>query len=149
MKQLVYFGILILFLSSCTERGRLERRADRIGGKWYFDRAFYKEDNALFRNNLMDDYRGDQIIFHEDGFAEYYDASLDAYFGGDWVLTLHKYNYHDGSERIYTLDMEFYDYIHRDRFSIYCDAVKIGLNNLNLESYDDFGTYTFKLNKID
>ncbi|WP_375579252.1 hypothetical protein ABWH96_19975 [Marivirga tractuosa] len=149
MKKLSYFLLIVIFISSCTDSGRLERRENRIEGGWYFDRAFYKGDFALFRENLMDDYRGDEITFYDDGFAEYYDASLDAYFSGDWFLTLHKTQYHDGNERIYTLDMEFFDHIHREKFSFYSNATKIGFNNLNLEVYDDHGFYTFKLNKVD
>jgi len=149
MQKLYFFVSIVILISSCTDRGRLERRENRIEGAWYFDRAFYKDDYALFRKNLIDDYRGDEITFYEDGFAEYYDASLDAYFSGDWFLTLHKTQYHDGSERIYTLDMEFIDHIHREKFNFYSNATKIGLSNLNLEVYDDYGFYTFKLNRLD
>lgn len=148
MKKLYFFLLIVIFISSCTDRGRLERRENRIEGTLYFDRAFYKGDYALFRKNIIEDYRGDRITFYDDGYAEYYDASLDAYFEGDWFLTLHKTQYHDGNERIYTLDVEFLDYIHRERFGFYSNAIKIGLNNLNLEVYDDYGFYTFKLNKL-
>ncbi|SMG50783.1 hypothetical protein SAMN05661096_03738 [Marivirga sericea] len=149
MKKLSFLLLIVIVITSCTDRGRLERREDRIEGSWYFDRAFYKEDLALFRDNIIRDFRGDQITFYEEGYAEYYDASLDAYFSGDWFLTLHKTQYHDGNERLYTLDMEFLDHIHRERFSFYSNATRIGFNNLNLEVYDDFGFYTFRLNKLD
>lgn len=149
MKKLSFLLLMVIVISSCTDRGRLERREDRIEGRWYFDRAFYKGDFVLFRENLMDAYRGDEITFYEDGFAEYYDASLNAYFDGDWFLTLSKTQYHDGNERIYTLDMEFLDHIHREKFSFYSTATRIGFNNLNLEVYDDYGFYTFKLNRVD
>lgn len=149
MKKFVLFLMIVVFISSCTDRGRLERRENRIEGTWYFDRAFYKADLALFRNNILDQYRGDEITFYDDGYAEYYDASLDAYFSGDWFLTLHKTQYQDGIERIYTLDMEFLDHIHREDFNFYSNATKIGLRNLNMEVYGDYGFYTFKLNKLD
>jgi len=149
MKKFYLIAVLILLIGACTDRGRLERREDRIEGSWYFDRAFYKEDLALFRDNIFKEYKGDEITFYEDGYAEYYDASLDAYFEGDWFLTLHKTQFHDGNERIYTLDMEFVDHIHREKFSFYSNATRIGFNNLNLEVYDDYGFYTFKLNKLD
>lgn len=149
MKKLSYFLLIVIFVSSCTDRGRLERRENRIEGKWYFDRAFYKGDFALFRKNILDDYRGDEITFYDDGFAEYYDASLDAYFEGDWFLTLHRTITSEGNERLYTLDMEFIDHIHRERFGFYSNATRIGFNNLNLEIYEDNGFFTFKLNRID
>jgi len=150
MKKLYFLSlILTIIISSCTDSGRLERRENRIEGRWYFDRVFYKGDYALFRKNIIGDYRGDQIIFYEDGFAEYYDSSLDAYFEGDWFLTLHKTMTSDGNQRIYTLDMEFFDYIHSETFGFYSNATKIGFNNLNLEIYDDHGFYTFKLNRTD
>tara|TARA_R100000152_G_C6694506_1_gene125357 strand:- start:12 stop:461 length:450 start_codon:yes stop_codon:yes gene_type:complete len=149
MKKLSFLLLIVILISSCTDRGRLERRENRIEGAWYFDRAFYKADYALFRENIYDNYRGDEITFYDDGYAEYYDASLDAYFSGDWILTLHKTQNHDGDERIYTLDMEFSDHIHREKFSFYSNATKIGFRNLNLEVYSDYGFYTFKLNKLD
>jgi hypothetical protein len=149
MKNLFALVALLVLFTSCTDRGRLERREERIEGSWYFDRAFYKEDLALFRDNIISDYRGDQITFFENGYAEYYDSSLDAYFEGDWVLTLHRTRHIDGDERLYTLDMEFLDYIHRERFSFYSNATRIGFNNLNLEVYDDFGFYIYKLNRVD
>lgn len=138
-----------MLFTACTDRGRLERREDRIEGSWYFDRAFFKEDLALFRDNIFEEYKGDEITFYEDGYAEYYDASLNAYFEGDWFLTLHKTRSDEGNERIYTLDMEFVDHIHRERFSFYSNATRIGFNNLNFEVFDDYGFYTFKLNKLD
>jgi hypothetical protein len=148
-KPIILLLGVFTILVSCTDRGRLERREDRIEGQWYFDRAFYKGDLALFRKNIVDDYKGDEITFYDDGFAEYYDASLNAYFEGDWFLTLHKTRTNEGNERLYTLDMEFVDHIHRERFSFYSNATRIGFNNLNLEVYDDSGFYTFKLNKLD
>ncbi|HET8860064.1 hypothetical protein [Marivirga sp.] len=149
MKKLLFFLLTIILISSCTDRGRLERREDRIEGRWYFDKAFYKEDFALLRNNISSDFAGDEIIFYEDGFAEYYDASLDAFFSGDWFLTLHSTRFQDGTERIYNLDMEFVDTVNRERFSFYSTATRIGLRNMTIEVYDDYGYYTFKLNKID
>lgn len=149
MKKLYFLLLGVVIISACTDRARLERRAERIEGSWYFHRAFYKADLALFRENIIEEYEGDQVIFYEDGFAEYYDASLDAYFEGEWFLTLHKTRTSDGNERIYTLDMEFFDYIQREPFSFYSNATRIGFDNLNLEIYDDYGFYTFKLNRID
>lgn len=139
--------MIVVFISSCTDRGRLERRENRIEGTWFFDRAFYKGDQAIFRNNILDDYRGDEIIFYEDGYADYYDASLDAYFSGDWFLTLHTIQFHDGDERSYTLDLEFVDHMRRETFNFYSNATRIGISNMSLEVYDDYGVYTFKLNK--
>lgn len=147
MRKIAFILMITIFVTSCTDRGRLERREDRIEGTWYFDRAFYKDDDAIFRKNIFDDYRGDEITFYEDGYADYYDASLDAYFSGEWFLTLHTTQFHDGRERIYTLDMAFEDHIHRQRFFYYSTATKIGLRNMTLEVYDDFGVYTFKLDK--
>lgn len=148
MKKLAFLLLITTLMSSCTDRGRLERKVNRVEGTWYFDRAFYKDDNAIFRNNIFDDFRGDEITFYEEGYADYYDASLNAHFSGSWVLTLHTIQFYEGDERSYTLDMEFEDYIHRENFYFYSDATKIGLGNMTLEVYDDFGFYTFKLNKL-
>lgn len=149
MKKLIILLIGVTLLVSCTDRGRLERRENRIEGTWYFDKAFYKGDWALFRNNISHKYAGDQITFYGDYYADYYDASLDNYYEGEWDLRLHKTQYSDGTERLYTLDMEFFDFSQRKYFTFYSNATRIGNRNMTLEVVTDQGVYTYKLNKLD
>ena len=49
MQKAYFFVSIVILISSCTDRGRLERRGKtelRVLG--ILDRAFYKDDYALF-----------------------------------------------------------------------------------------------------
>ncbi len=72
--------------TSCTIEDRLERKEDRLLGTWYFDRAFYKEDGDLFRDNVINEFEGDLITFFDDYTALYEDYSLNAAFDGGWEM---------------------------------------------------------------
>lgn len=148
MKHLHYFGLvfLALLVSSCSDDAILDRREDRITGTWYFDRAFYKRDNALFRNNVISDYEGDFITFYPDYGAVYDDSSLNTIFDGTWSLFLDRYN--DG-EKIFNLEMIFYDDVNGVEFSYYGELTRFSRNNITLEVHDGRGVYTFKLDKLD
>lgn len=138
--------LLILFLCSCSDDAILERREDRITGTWYFDKAFYKRDNALFRNNVISDYDGDFITFYPDYGAIYDDYSLNAIFDGNWNLFLDRY---DDGEKVFNLEMIFYDDINGTEFSYYGELTRFSRNNITMEVYDGRGLYTFKLDKLD
>ncbi|NJK82518.1 MAG: hypothetical protein HC912_00580 [Saprospiraceae bacterium] len=68
----------------------LERREDRLIGAWEFERVRY-DPNRGFRQNLSREYEGDVIEFFRNGAAVYNDASLNASFEGDWILTLDRF----------------------------------------------------------
>ncbi|MBX2871756.1 MAG: hypothetical protein KTR30_06645 [Saprospiraceae bacterium] len=87
MKNALLICLLLMGLgTSCTIEDRLERKEDRLLGTWYFDRAFYKEDGDLFRDNVINEFEGDLITFFDDYTALYEDYSLNAAFDGGWEM---------------------------------------------------------------
>lgn len=139
----VLVGLSLLF--SCSDEEILDRKEDKITGTWFFDKAFYKADNALFRNNVISDYAGDFITFYPDNTALYDDRSLNAIFDGEWFLFLDRY---DDGEKIFTMEMAFYDYVNRSDFVYFGEMTRISRNNITLRVRDDRGEYTFKLDKL-
>ncbi len=148
MKNSVYLLILLLIsiFSGCSDDAILDRREDRLTGTWYFDKAFYKRDNALFRNNILSDYQDDFITFYPDYGAIYDDNSLNAIFDGTWYLFLDRY---DDGEKVFNLEMFFFDDINGTEFSYYGELTRFSRNNITLEVHDDRGTFIFQLNKLD
>lgn len=143
-KLLLVFAASSLFFS-CSDEEILDRKEDKITGTWHFDKAFYKSDNALFRTNVISDYAGDFITFYPDNTALYDDRSLNAVFDGEWFLFLDRY---DDGEKIFTMEMIFYDYVNRSDFSYFGEMTRISRNNITLRVRDDRGEYTFKLDKL-
>ncbi|GAA5034305.1 hypothetical protein GCM10011506_27540 [Marivirga lumbricoides] len=139
----VFAGFCLVF--SCSDEEILDRKEDKITGTWYFDKAFYKTDHALFRTNVIEDYAGDFITFYPDYTAIYEDRSLNAVFDGDWSLFLDRY---DDGEKIFTMEMIFYDYVNRSDFVYFGEMTRISRNNITLKVRDDRGEYTFKLDKL-
>lgn len=147
MKNTAYLLIVLLIsiLSACSDDAILDRREDRLTGTWHFDKAFYKRDNALFRNNVISDYEGDFITFYPDYGAIYDDNSLNAIFDGTWSLFLDRY---DDGEKVFNLEVIFYDDINRTEFSYYGELTRFSRNNITLEVHDGRGVYTFKMDKL-
>lgn len=150
MKKLLILAItgMVLF-SSCSDEEIVERREDKIEGTWEFEKAFYKRDNALFRDNVLEDFEGDLIHFHADQTAIYVDNSLDESFDGDWFVVLERYYDQDDVDREFFLDMEFYDSVNDESFFYYGNIQWLTKKRLNFTAWDDNGEYTFKLRKVD
>ena len=149
MKNAIPMALLLLgLLSSCTIEDRLERREDRLQGTWYFERAFYKADGALFRDNVINEFDGDAITFFNDYTALYDDYSLEATFDGDWSLFADRSFYDDENEDVeFFLDMSFYDFVNQEDFTYYGNVTRLTRNRLNMRVNLRNGFYTFKLRR--
>ncbi len=145
IRTIIAISVLVLSVA-CSDEEILERREDRITGTWYFDKAFYKRDNVLFRSNILSDYSGDYITFYPEYQALYDDHSLNAIFDGSWNLYLDRY---DDGEKVFNLEMIFYDDINGTEFSYYGELTHFTRNNITLEVHDGRGLYIFKLSKLD
>ncbi|MBK6265982.1 hypothetical protein JKA74_13145 [Marivirga sp. S37H4] len=147
MKNLKYLCLFLftVFLASCSDEEILDRKEDKITGTWYFKKAFYKADYALFRNNIMDDYRGDYITFYPDYSALYDDSSMNAIFDGFWTLFLDRY---ENDDRVFNFEMSFYDHINGTDFIYYGELTRLSRNSFHMVVDDGQGEYTFKLEKL-
>ncbi len=148
MKNALLICLLLAGLgTSCTIEDRLERREDRLLGTWYFDRAFYREDGALFRDNVINEFEGDVITFFDDYTALYEDYDLNAAFDGQWEIFADR-AFYDGDDDVeFFLDMSFYDYVNNEDFAYYSRVTRHTRNRLNIRVNLRNGFYTFKLRR--
>ena len=148
----IHHSVLILFVislfSSCTIEERLERKEDRLMGAWVFEKAFYNDDNDLFRDNLTRDYEGDILEFFEDRFVLYEDVGTNEVFYGDWGLNATRRQFDDEQDVEFFLDMEFYDDRDRFAFSYFSTVTRLTWNKLHFKVHDRAGVYTFRLRKL-
>ena len=77
MKHLHILAILsiITLATGCSDDYLVDRKEDKLIGTWEFEKAFYRRDGDLFRDNVTLDYRDDVIVFFGDYSAEYFDYS--------------------------------------------------------------------------
>ena len=152
MKHLAILVILSIIITtfSCTPDARLERREDKLEGAWEFDKAFYRSDWDLFRDNVIDDFRGDVIEFYGDYAAVYEDASENTFFDGEWEMFYQcEWDFVDDDEEVeFYLDMYFYDANNRESFAYFTSINLITKNKLNLKAHTRDGVYTFRLRKL-
>ena len=102
----VYLFLLMsgAVLPSCTVQDQLLNREDRLEGTWVIDRAVFDEDGALFNDNVIDDFRGDEVTFFNDGTVEYFSGD-GRFFSGPWFIDAQR----DLSDDVeYTLDADFF-----------------------------------------
>jgi hypothetical protein len=148
MKRTILFSLAVIFLlSGCSPEQRLERKEDRLIGAWTFEKAFYNEDGALFRDNVIRDFEGDIIEFLPDFSCIYDDYSLRYAFWGDWIMHFDRGYYDDEPDIDFFLDMTFFDN-GRVAFSYFSSVTLLTNNRLNLRVHDRRGVYIFKLRRI-
>lgn len=134
---------------SCSLDSRIERREDRLVGRWVFDRAFYKGNNAIFRDNVYDEFAGDIIEFYPNFDASYDDASDRFLYFGEWEIFAQRSGGGDNEETEFFLDMYFFDNRGFESFSYIGEVRALNRNRLRLVTYDRRGEYTFRLLRID
>ena len=148
---LLIFGGIILF-SACSTDYRISKKEDKLIGGWVFEKATYKEDGALFRDNLTDDFYGDIIEFYGDYYASYDDVSLGVIFDGSWQILVDEDVYYDddgsNSELEFFIDMCFDDFVFREEFCYFGSLCRIGQNKLIIEATDRWGEWNFKLRRL-
>lgn len=149
MKQFLLYATVVFLASGCSEQYWLERKEDKLIGTWEFEKAFYKADNALFRDNITNEYADDIIEFYGDYTADYIDYSLNTTFPGDWEIILDKDYYYteDGGSlnNEYFIDAVFYDGLAGEDFEFFGSIDRLNNNRLQFEARDRRGTYTFRL----
>ena len=146
MKQFtLLFAAAAFLLTACSNEALLNRRENRLIGVWEFDKASFKENGDIFRDNISNEFEGDVIEFLPNYTALYDDFSLGAVFDGEWELFLDR----NGDDDEYFLDMTFYDYVNNENFSYFTNAIKLTNNNMTLIANTPTGQFRFKLDKLD
>lgn len=112
-------------MMSCSNRALLNRKERRVVGVWEFDKASFKEDGDLFRDNITNEFDGDAIEFFPDGTAAYDDASLGTTLDGRWDLYIDRFSDRDESDVEFFLDMTFFDVINGGQFSYFTNAIRL------------------------
>lgn len=151
MKKAILLGLVcILICSSCSKEAIIRRKEDKLIGAWQFEKAFYKKDGAIFRDNVIREYANDVIEFYPDYTASYDDYSLRSIFQGDWSLIVDEDDAfdHSSTDLEFFVDAVFFDFLNREDFFIFGSIDKLNRNKLNLESSDRYGSYTFKLERL-
>ncbi len=140
----------IFFASACTKEGVIRRKERKLIGAWVFDKVFYRDYDALFRDNITADYEGDVVEFFPDLTAIYDDASLRTVFDGEWDLIVDEDDITDGSnsDLEFFVDAVFFDFINGEDFYLFGSIDRLNRNKLNLEGSDRFGKYVFKLRRL-
>ena len=135
---------------ACSDYERLERKEDRLIGAWEFDKAFYKDDTDLFRDDVYDQFRRDIIEFYGDYSAVYDDYSAGEIFDGDWQMSFERFydDWEDDSEVEFYLDMTFWDHTIGESFSYYTRVTYLTKQKMTLKAHTRNGVYTFKFRKI-
>jgi len=149
MKQLILFCAGAIFLlAGCSKEQLIERKEDKLIGAWEFDKAFYKEDRDIFRENIIHDFDNDIIEFYPDYSAVYDDYSLRAVFDGFWEVVVDD-DYFDGeSDLEFFVNMGFYDYINNEAFGYFASITQLTRNRLKIRAHNNRGVFTFKLRRI-
>lgn len=147
MRTILSFVLLSVLLSSCSLDYRIDRKEDRLIGRWAFDRAFFKDNGALFRDNIYNEYAGDIIEFYPNFEASYDDASERFTYWGEWEVFAQRGGGRDDDTEFF-LDMYFYDDRGFESFSYIGEVRRLSRNVLRIEAYDRFGEYTFRLERI-
>ena len=150
MKNFLLFCTCLFVVSSCSKEGIIRRKENKLIGAWEFEKVFYKRDNALFRDNITDEFANDVIEFFPDYTAIYDDYSLSAIFDGEWSLIVDEEDVYDNSnsDLEFFVDAVFFDFLNREDFYVFGSIDRLNRNKLNLEGSDRFGRYTFKLRRL-
>lgn len=150
MKKMIFLlvAVFVTTVFSCSDYARLDRKEDRLIGAWEFDRAFYRNDWDLFRDDVYDDFRGDIIEFYGDYSAIYDDASEGILYDGDWVMFFEREYFDDDSDVEFYLDMNFWDPETGETFSYFTSVTLLTRNKLNLRAHTRNGVFIFKLRRV-
>ena len=142
------FSILLLglfLITSCSTEELIERKEDRIIGSWEIDRARFDEDGFSFSDNVISEYRGDELTFFADGSLEYIEDNGEIYTG-TWYIDAIRGGGEDDNT-LFTLDADFYDI---DGFLVFRwlgDIDKLTFQNFNLSISDRDGELRLRWDK--
>ena len=150
MKQLQILLALVFVTAafSCSDFARLERKEDRLIGAWEFDKAFYRNDWQIFRDDVLHEFNGDIIEFYEDYSAVYDDYSEGVVYDGQWELFFEREWDCDDSDFEFFLDMYFFEPNGSESFAYFTCVNLITRNKLHVRARTRNGWYTFKFRKL-
>ena len=142
-----YFIILLgLFLiTSCSTEELIERKEDRLIGTWEIDRARFDEDGFSFSDNVINEYRGDELTFFTNGALEYKEDNGEIFTGTWYVDALRGRGEDDTTE--FTLDADFYDVNDNLVFRWLGDIDKLTYRNFNISISDRDGELRLRWDK--
>lgn len=142
------FAILLLgifIITSCTTEDLIERREDRLIGTWEIDRAWYDEDGLFNSSNIINEYRGDELTFFENGELEYTEDNGEIYTGTWYIDALRRRG--DNDETEFTLDADFYDFNGNLAFRWLGDIQRLTFRNFNINISDRDGELRLRWDK--
>ncbi len=140
----LYPLLLFLVFVGCSIEDRIERREDRLLGAWQIDKATFKDDNALFRDNVTGDFRGDRVTFFPD-YTLLYETGTGQLFDGYWVINAVR-DRDDDTE--FTLDADFFDLRGRPAFQWLGTIDRLSNNSLNVTVFERGGVLQLRWDKL-
>ncbi len=132
----------LLFITSCSIEDLIERKEERLVGGWEIDRARFDEDGFSFSDNVINEYRGDELTFYADGSLEYREDNGEL-FTGTWYLDALR----GDEETQYTLDADFFDTDGNLAFRWLGDINKLTYHNFNIDIADRNGELRLRWDK--
>lgn len=144
-KYLTFF-IGLFLITSCTTEDLIERREDRLIGSWEIDRARFDEDNEFFSDNIINEYRGDELTFFEDGTLEYLEDNGELFIGTWYIDAIRNSSNDDGT--LFTLDADFYDIDGNLVFRWLGDIDRLTYRNFNISISDRDGELRLRWDKL-
>ena len=144
--KLTILLIGLFLISSCSTEELIERKEDRLIGTWEIDRARYDEDGLFNVDNIINEYRGDELTFFADGSLEYVEDNGEIYIGTWYIDALRGRGEDDATE--YTLDADFYDVNNNLVFRWLGDIQRLTFNNFNINISDRNGELRLRWDKI-
>ena len=142
------YAILLLglfLITSCSTEELIERREDRLIGTWEIDRARYDEDGFSFSDNIINEYRGDELTFFSNGFLEYIEDNGEV-FTGTWYIDALRGRGEDDETEV-TLDADFYDVNDNLVFRWLGDIQRLTYRNFNINISDRGGELRLRWDK--
>ena len=124
------------------------RKEDRLIGAWEFDKVFYKRFNAIFRDNITDQYANDIVEFLPNRSALYDDYDLNAVFDGAWNLLVEDDLYDGDNDLEFFVDAVFYDFVNNEDFFLSGGIDRLNRNRLHFRAEDRRGRFTFRLRRL-
>lgn len=144
---LLLFTIIATSLaSSCSIQDRIENREDRLLGTWVIDNAFFRRDGALFRDNVLNDFRGDRITFLPDGTVEYVTGNGE-FFDGPWFIDAIRADA-TNDDLEFTIDADFFDGFGNLAFRWVGTIDRLGSRNFNVNISERNGVLRLKWDKL-
>ena len=145
--KLITMLVVLVILSTCSNEYRIERKEDRLIGSWIFESASFRENGALFRENLDAEFEGDIIDFYGDYTADFDDRRDKIIYPGNWELILNRADFDNDNDTEFYLDMDFFDR-GRPIMTYLCGVNNLGYERMNLRANTRGGIYFFRLRKL-